>query len=520
LVLQLNENAFNYKESLLRFVKGLGPVAEKVAAKKLAALQDQPLNISKNVSGTQSMHQPTPRAPTNPIPFNAQSLPLSFPLLNRPLTIPCTAARENITVNTNNVGGVLIGDRAHQRNKTITNENWHACAAALLSNIFFENGQGGSSSANETMDARTLAKGKMVAPVENVSSLLGPVQENYNRHRLGVNYSSSSNNTMQWNTSTNMPNMFPGGSSSSLFATGSSRNLPPIVHPTRVISGPQPRPTRFTSLSSGNTLRGLPMMQQPGIENTRTLSSNNLPLYQSMQENSTSYISSQNISQASHVRQPRPDDIINLADLRLKPQPEARDSMYARPSNNLAEVPLMQDCHQPWPADTMSSLNPSMLSHVYQPIQGESVPCMNLSGRSITFPSPDTNFGNDSNNALYGLGTSHQAMDFQAMMESEDFINDTWPMNASFEQVMNQAAALPPPTTQGFPDLQMQALSQVNPLVPAPPQQPTSISSPQMALGDGINFCGGGTAPTGQPEETPPDVPWYDDQLPKLDLEL
>jgi len=56
LVLQLNENTINYKESLLQFVKGLGPVAEKVAAKKLATLQDQPLNISKNASGTQSMH--------------------------------------------------------------------------------------------------------------------------------------------------------------------------------------------------------------------------------------------------------------------------------------------------------------------------------------------------------------------------------------------------------------------------------------------------------------------------------
>lgn len=512
IVLQFNESAFNYKESLLRFVKGLGPVAEKVAAKKLAALQEQPLNTSENVSGTQSMHQPTPKAPTNPVSFNAQTLPLSFPSLNnRPLTIPGSAVQQNRTVNTNNVGRVGMGDKPHQRNKIVTNENWQACAAALLSNIFFEKGKGESSNANETMDARTLAKGKMVAPVENLSSLLEPVRENYNRHRLGVNNSSSSNNTIQWNTSTNMPNMF---------SAGSSRNLPPIVHPTCVISGPQPRPMRSTSLSSGNTPCGLPMMQQPGIQNTVTLPTNNLPLYQSMQENPTSCISSKNITQSSHVRQPRPDDIINLADLRLKPQSEARDSMYGRPSNNLAEASLMQERHQPWPAESMSSLNTSMLSPLYQPMQGESVSCNNLSAGSTAFPSLEANFADDSNNLLYGLGTSHQPMSFQAMMDPENFINDTWPMNASFEEVMHQAVAFTPPSTQGFPDMQMQALSQLNPQIPAPLQQQNSVSPPYMALGGGINFCGGGSATTGQPEEAPPQLPWYDDQLPNLDLEL
>ncbi|KAL9320170.1 hypothetical protein ACSQ67_012009 [Phaseolus vulgaris] len=35
--IQLNENTINYKESLLRFGKGLGPVVENVAAKKLAS---------------------------------------------------------------------------------------------------------------------------------------------------------------------------------------------------------------------------------------------------------------------------------------------------------------------------------------------------------------------------------------------------------------------------------------------------------------------------------------------------
>ncbi|KAK7333093.1 hypothetical protein VNO80_29855 [Phaseolus coccineus] len=473
--IQVNANTINYKESLMQFVKGLGPVAEKVAAKKLAALQDQPLNINENVSRTHSMHQPTPKAPTNSVSFNANTLPLSSSLLNRPFTILGPATRENISVNTNNVDRVLMGDRPHQRNKISTNENWHAYAASLLSNIFFENGKGGSSSANETMDARTLSKGKMVAPVEDVSSLFGPVQQNYNIHKWGVNNSSSNNNnnTIQWNTATNMPNMFSTGSSSSLFGAGSFRNVPPIVHPTRVISGPQPRPRRPISLSSG----GFSMMQQPGIENTMTLPSNSLPMYQSMQEIPTSCISSQNITQSSHVRQPRPNDIINLADLRLRPQSEARDSMYGRPSNNFAEVSLMQERHQPWPSNSMSSLNPSMLSPLYQPMQGESVPCKNLLVGSTVFPSPNAFFSNDSNNSLYGLGTSHQPMDFQAMIDSQDFINDTWPMNASYEEVMHQAATFTPVTTQGFPEMQMQTVSQLNPHVLDPPQ-PNSASSP------------------------------------------
>lgn len=38
LVLQLNENASKYKESLLRFVKDLGPTAQRVAAKKLEVI--------------------------------------------------------------------------------------------------------------------------------------------------------------------------------------------------------------------------------------------------------------------------------------------------------------------------------------------------------------------------------------------------------------------------------------------------------------------------------------------------
>jgi len=86
-------------------------------------------------------------------------------------------------------------------------------------------------------------------------------------------------------------------------------------------------------------------------------------------------------------------------------------------------------------------------------------------------------FSNDSNNSLYGLGTSYPPMDFQAMLDSQDFINDSWPMNASFEQVMHQAATFTPLTTQGFPEMQMQAINQQNPHVPAPPQ-PNSTSSP------------------------------------------
>jgi len=120
---------------------------------------------------------------------------------------------------------------------------------------------------------------------------------------------------------------------------------------------------------------------------------------------------------------------------------------------------------------------------------------------------------------LYGLGTSHQPMDFQAMIDSQDFINDTWPMNASYEQVIHQAATFTPLTTQGFHGMQMQTLSHLNPHVPATPQ-PYSALSPQMALGGEPNFYGGGNATTSQPEEGPPQLPRHDDQRPNLDLEL
>jgi len=48
---------------------------------------------------------------------------------------------------------------------------------------------------------------------------------------------------------------------------------------------------------------------------------------------------------------------------------------------------------------------------------------------------------------------------------------------------MHQAATFTPLTTQGFPEMQMQTLSQLNPHVPAPPQ-PNSALSPQRALGN------------------------------------
>lgn len=50
LLLQFNENSINYRESLLRFVENLGPTAQRIAFKKLEALQTprQPATLNDN----------------------------------------------------------------------------------------------------------------------------------------------------------------------------------------------------------------------------------------------------------------------------------------------------------------------------------------------------------------------------------------------------------------------------------------------------------------------------------------
>ncbi|XP_020232063.1 uncharacterized protein LOC109812494 isoform X2 [Cajanus cajan] len=379
-IIQLNTNPIKYKESLLRFVEDLGPIAQRVAAKKLEALKDQQLCNDENVSGTQIIHQPTPQTPTQEDTFNAQTLALALPFLNRPLTIPGSAAQENRNFYTTNAGSV---------------NSWNACSAALLSSLLLKNDKGGSPSGIEssntrgTMNFGDLSKDKMVSPLENVSSLLGPVKEVSNQLESGVNKTS---NTRQWNTSSDTPNMLNTGSSSNEFAR---------VYPTRVISRPEPHIN----------------LQEPSF------------VSHSRPENSKSCMPSNNLTELSLMPQLRPKDTINLAELSLVSQPRPKYSMYGMPSNNLTELPLM---HQSWQANSTSSLNPSRVSFLSRTVQEDLIP-----------------------------STSHQQKDFQTMQDSPYFNN-----------TLNQAVPNTPPTTHGFPDMQMQVIS---------PHEPKSTSSEEKA---------------------------------------
>ncbi|TKY47286.1 Bromodomain and PHD finger-containing protein 3 [Spatholobus suberectus] len=544
--IQLNKDPIKYKESLLRFVEDLGPTAQRVAAKKLEALKVQQLcngdtptqNLLENVSGTQIIHQTTPQTPTQLDALNAQTLALAFPFLNRPLTIPGSAAQENINVNTTNAGSVNIRDAPYQGNKTYTNDSWNACAAALLSSFFFNNDKGGSPSGIESSNARGnmnfwgLSKDKMVSPFENGSSLLGPIQENANQLQLAVNKTS---NTIPWNTSAGIPNMLGIGSSSNVFAH---------VYPTRIISGPQPKPLK--SMLSGNrySLSEFPLMPQPRVEDTmpsinfRQLSlvsqlrpedsmscmpSNNLTelslehqprpediinlselsvvpqprpediinlselsvVPQPRPKDLMYGVPSNNLTEPSLVHQPRPEDFINLSELSLVSQPRPKDSVYGMPSNNLTELPLVHQ-HQSWPADPMLRLNPLRLSPLSQPKQGESIPIKNLSGPTI-LPSLAANFSNESNTSLYGLGTPYQLRDFQCILDLPEFNNNTCLMRASHEQI---AASYTPQATQGFPDMQMQyyscALLRVQELSWAADHHPKEAVEEPLLAGAGL----------------------------------
>ncbi|RDX86422.1 Bromodomain and PHD finger-containing protein 3, partial [Mucuna pruriens] len=477
--IQLNQNPIKYKESLLRFVEDLGPTAQRVAGKKLEALKDKQLcsgdipiqNLLENVLGTQSIPQPTPKTPTQPAALNAQTLPLTLPFSNRPFTVPGSATQENIAVNTINASSVNTRDGPYKGKKTNTNDNWNAYAATLLSNFFFNNDKKGSSSGIESSNARGtinfrgLSKDKMVSPLENVSSLLGPVQEDTHQLQLGVNKTS---NTRQWNTSTGITNMLSTGSSNNVFAR---------VHPTRVISGPQLKSSKSMLSGNRNSFPGLSLMPQPRSEDI--MPSINLPklspVSQSRPENSMPYMPSNNHTQLSLARQPRPEDFINLSDLSLVSQPRPKNSMYDMPSNILTESPLVHQrlpwttdsmpsnshtklslAHQPRPEDNinlsdfslvsqprpkhsmydmpsnnliepslvhqriplttdyMSSLNPSRLSHLSQPQQGESIP-----------------------------STPYQPRDFQAILDPSNFNKSLCTMHTSHEQVPHQAAPTP-----------------------------------------------------------------------------
>ncbi|XP_027933768.1 uncharacterized protein LOC114189245 [Vigna unguiculata] len=215
---QVNENQLMYKESLLQFVKDLGPIVQRVAAKKLEPLQHQQLcfsstssqNLLANASGSQIRHQPTPQIPTQQDTLNAQTFPLALPFLNRSLTIPGSATPKN--------------------------------------NIL-----------NNTRNFRGISKGKLDSPVDHASSSVGPIQEETNRIHFGVN--KTSNNTREWNTSTGVPYMLANGSSTS------TNNVFSPHHPTSIISG----------LSGNrNSISGQPLMPSILLEDTMSCMRSNI----------------------------------------------------------------------------------------------------------------------------------------------------------------------------------------------------------------------------------------------------
>ncbi|KAL9320169.1 hypothetical protein ACSQ67_012008 [Phaseolus vulgaris] len=212
---QVNENQFKYKESLLQFVKDLGPIVQRVAAKKLEPLQHQQLcignsstqNLLVNASGSQITHQPTPQIPTQQDTLNAQTFPLGLPFHNRSLTIPGSAT-------------------------------------------------------DKTRNFRGISKGKLDSLVENASSSVGPIQEKSNLIHFGFNKTS---NTREWHTSTGIPYMLANGGSTS--TNTNTNNVFAPQHPTSIISG----------LSGNrNSISGLPLMPSTWLEGTMSCMRSNI----------------------------------------------------------------------------------------------------------------------------------------------------------------------------------------------------------------------------------------------------
>ncbi|CAJ1960645.1 unnamed protein product [Sphenostylis stenocarpa] len=354
---QVNENQVNYRESLLQFVKRMGPIAQTVAAKKFEPLQHQQFcigntstqNLLGNASSSQISHQPTPHIPTQQESLNAQ----------KRLTIP---------------------DSATQKNNII----------------------------DKTRNFRGISKGKMDSSIENVSSTVGSIQEEINRVHLGANKTS---NTREWNTSTGIPYMLANGSSTS------TNNVFAPHHPTSIISRPQPRLSRNRS-----SLSGLPLMPSSWLEDTM-----------------------------SCMR------------------------------NNIIESSLV---HQPWKTNAMFSMIPSRVTPWSQPMQGGSISSKNLSRLTIFLPSIASNFFNDSNTSLHGLGTPSQQISFQALLNSPDFNNSNYTMQANLGQVTHQAAPYTPLATQGFPNMQMQLKQESIPLQIPNPLSSSSLQQTSHLLKD------------------------------------
>ncbi|MED6118714.1 hypothetical protein PIB30_005186 [Stylosanthes scabra] len=114
--IHLIQDPRNYKDSLQMFVEELGPMAKKVAAKKLEALRLQQLmNVDQNYHNA-------------PLLFNNPTLMIPpTPPHQDNITVTSTNARRNISINDNNTCQVNIDDE------------WNECTASILAKIFSKN---------------------------------------------------------------------------------------------------------------------------------------------------------------------------------------------------------------------------------------------------------------------------------------------------------------------------------------------------------------------------------------------
>lgn len=494
---------------------GLGPTPQRVAAKKLEAL-----NLLENVPGTQIIPHPTPQEPTQPKTSlnNADRLSLA-------LATPGTSAQENRNSNTT-AGGVNINDGSHQGNNTCVDESWNAKAAAILGNIFISSDRGKkhsgfeSSNARGTMDIWGLSKGKMVSPHENVLSLPGPVQEGLShKHELQLG-ANPKGKTVQWNTSAGIHDRS---------ATESSRRVLTHVWPTKVI---QPKPLESQCGKSHSGLSFIP---------------------KSRAEDSMPNANHRDISLVPH--QPRPTNsksIINNSGLSLASQPRPRNSINIR---GLSLVP------KPRPEHSMSGINHSSSSLMPQLKPGESsIPSNNSSGQ-FSQAAQFSNW-NQQDTSLSGLGTPYQPGDFQPMMgpSSTNFNNTSHPLQKNYEQVvlrphsnntpyplkkiyepvvlqqpahlnntsypiqksretvLQQSASNTPPASSS--DLQMKPASQQNPLQRFRRNEPETALDLGMPTGSAVNYYGGGAALADQTEEDIQHLLWDNDQQANLSLQL
>ncbi|KAK7290320.1 hypothetical protein RIF29_04646 [Crotalaria pallida] len=180
--IQLIEEPSNYRDSLLKFVEDMGPVAKRVAAQKL-----EPLYLIDNLPGTETPHPTTPQAAKESnTPSNTAGPSLALSLDHKPPTILETSAGlENQIDNNTFAGAININAGAHQGNNINDGvySSWKARATAILGNIFVRSDRGKSpcglesSNARGTIDIGGPSEGKIVSGYEKIFSPLAPFQE-------------------------------------------------------------------------------------------------------------------------------------------------------------------------------------------------------------------------------------------------------------------------------------------------------------------------------------------------------